>query len=103
EIKPHKIKYYLERTDENFEEHMNNVLMLYKEVSLAIERDQKDGCYYVSYDEKPGIQVLSNIHKDKCPTVACQPFLDSFIKIIPAQGYLEFQSDDWQPSSNFLL
>ncbi|MDY2798158.1 MAG: HTH domain-containing protein [Anaerobiospirillum succiniciproducens] len=35
--------------------------------------------------------------------VACQPFLDSFIKIIPAQGYLEFQSDDWQPSSNFLL
>ena len=37
EIKPHKIKYYLERTDENFEEHMNNVLMLYKEVSLAIE------------------------------------------------------------------
>lgn len=68
EIKPHKIKYYLERTDENFEEHMNNVLMLYKEVSLAIERDQKDGCYYVSYDEKPGIQVLSNIHKDKCPT-----------------------------------
>lgn len=28
----------------------------------------KDGCYYVSYDEKPGIQVLSNIYKGKCPT-----------------------------------
>lgn len=41
EIKPHKIKYYLERTDENFEEHMNNVLMLYKEVSLAIEHNHQ--------------------------------------------------------------
>lgn len=68
EIKPHKIKYYLERTDENFEEHMKNVLMLYKEVSIAVEHDLKNDCFYVSYDEKPGIQALSNIHKDRCPT-----------------------------------
>ena len=68
EIKPHKIKYYLERTDENFEEHMKNVLMLYKEVSITVEHDLKNDCFYVSYDEKPGIQALSNIHKDRCPT-----------------------------------
>lgn len=68
EIRPHKIKYYLERTDENFDEHKNNVLKVYKEVSIAAEKDSKDDCYYVSYDEKPGIQALSNIHEDRCPT-----------------------------------
>ena len=68
DIKPHKIKYYLERTDENFEEHMKNVLMLYKEVNITIEQGNTDDCYYVSYDEKPGIQALSNIYDDKAPT-----------------------------------
>ena len=61
-IKPHKIRYYLERRDEEFEVKMANVLHVYKEVALINDgelRAEKQAT--VSYDEKPGIQALKNI------------------------------------------
>ncbi len=74
-IKPHKITYYLERRDEQFEEKMAQVLSVYKDVQLintnesgqenqeAPARKQTT----VSYDEKPGIQAIKNIAAQLLP------------------------------------
>lgn len=67
DIKPHRIRYYLTRRDENFEEKMRNVLILYKKIAIEIETDQHDGTITVSYDEKPGMQVISNVDEDLPP------------------------------------
>jgi len=61
-IKPHKIRYYLERRDENFEVKMADVLHVYKEVALINDGELKaEKQTTLSYDEKPGIQALKNI------------------------------------------
>ena len=61
-IKPHKIRYYLERRDEEFDLKMANVLHVYKEVALINDGELKaEKQATVSYDEKPGIQALKNI------------------------------------------
>lgn len=61
-IKPHKIGYYLERRDPDFDIKMANILQVYKEISLInegkIEREKETT---ISYDEKPGIQEIKNI------------------------------------------
>ena len=67
-IKPHKISYYLERKDPDFEEKMASVLHVYKEVALI---NDANACNYkhttVSYDEKPGIQAIKNIAPQLMP------------------------------------
>jgi len=61
-IKPHKISYYLERRDEEFEFKMANVLQVYKEISLINDGErQSPNQTTISYDEKPGIQAIKNI------------------------------------------
>ena len=71
-IKPHKIKYYLEKRDENFEEKMETILCVYKEVNLQNEM-RKDGepldIITISVDEKPGIQAIKNIAPDLLPKI----------------------------------
>lgn len=61
-IKPHKVSYYLERKDPEFDIKMASVLHVYKEVALinddAICANRHTT---VSYDEKPGIQAIKNI------------------------------------------
>lgn len=62
EIKPHKIRYYLERRDPKFEDKMADVLHVYKDVEIlnqspGIEKETTT----LSYDEKPGIQAIKNI------------------------------------------
>jgi len=61
-IKPHKVSYYLEKRDPDFEVKMASVLHIYKEVALI---NDKNICALkhttVSYDEKPGIQAIKNI------------------------------------------
>jgi transposase len=61
-IKPHKVSYYLERRDPEFEDKMASVLHVYKEVALI---NDENICAVkhttVSYDEKPGIQAIKNI------------------------------------------
>ena len=61
-IKPHKIGYYLEKRDPEFEMKMVNVLQVYKEISLIKEgKIQREKETTISYDEKPGIQAIKNI------------------------------------------
>ena len=67
-IKPHKISYYLEKKDPDFDEKMASVLHVYKEVALV---NDNNACNYkhttVSYDEKPGIQAIKNIAPQLLP------------------------------------
>jgi hypothetical protein len=61
-IKPHKISYYLERRDDEFEVKMANVLQVYKEIALINDGElEKPNEVTLSYDEKPGIQAIKNI------------------------------------------
>lgn len=74
EIKPNKITYYLERKDPDFESKMQDVLVVYKQVSLCFDEAgnliipmDEPKTVTVSYDEKPGIQALQNIAPDLPP------------------------------------
>ena len=71
DIKPHKIKYYLEKKDPDFDRKMQEVLMIYKEVSIysqsQIPKGRTKPVYTVSIDEKPGIQALSSVSPDLSP------------------------------------
>ncbi|MEO6320854.1 MAG: IS630 family transposase, partial [Polaromonas sp.] len=62
DIKPHKIRYYLEKRDPEFDRKMQEVLMVYRDVSLTREGAVHDArpqpIYCVSVDEKPGIQAI---------------------------------------------
>lgn len=68
DIKPHKVRYYLERRDEAFEEKMAEVLCLYREVAVLKQSDAaQPDVAIVSYDEKPGIQAIGNTAPDLPP------------------------------------
>jgi transposase len=68
EIKPHRIRYYLERRDPDFEVHMHEVLMVYREVALqSPPPNAAQTLYTVSVDEKPGIQAIGNTAPDRPP------------------------------------
>lgn len=69
-IEPHKIRYFTQDRDPEFEQKMNDVLVVYKEVNLQNEQspEQKDlPVITVSIDEKPGIQALRNVSPDLPP------------------------------------
>jgi hypothetical protein len=59
EIKPHKVRYYVERRDPEFEPKMAEVLCVYREVEMrrtaAADRDGEGEIAILCYDEKPGI------------------------------------------------
>lgn len=70
-LQPHKVKYYLERRDPEFERKMQDILMVYQEVNF--QNDTGTSCplapktVTVSVDEKPGVQAIKNIAKDLPP------------------------------------
>ena len=68
-IKPHKIKYYLERRDPDFEQKMREILMVYRDVNLTNDNtpDSIPPVITVSVDEKPGVQAIQNIAPDLGP------------------------------------
>lgn len=75
DIKPFKIKYYLERKDPGFENKMHDVLLVYKQVEMQLDDDgtiiiPDNGhlTHTVSYDEKPGIQAIANKYPHHDPT-----------------------------------
>jgi transposase len=76
-IQPQKIRYYLERRDPEFEAKMKEVLLVYREVSLAAESGAKteDGrpIFTVSVDEKPGVQALALTAPDLPPVPGEHP------------------------------
>ncbi|MEO8050108.1 MAG: IS630 family transposase [Acidobacteriota bacterium] len=72
EIKPHKVRYYVERRDPEFERKMIEVLHVYKEVEIVnaglVEGTLKEPTTVtISYDEKPGIQALATTTPDRPP------------------------------------
>lgn len=76
DIKPFKIKYYLEKKDPDFENKMHDVLLVYKQVEMQFDENgciimPEDGhmTHTLSYDEKPGIQAVAN----KYPTIIRHP------------------------------
>jgi len=78
ELRPHKIRYYVQRRDPDFEPKMANVLHVYKEVEIVNEyrRGQAGrelGMVTISYDEKPGIQALAVTTPDRPPVVGQHP------------------------------
>ena len=75
EIKPNKIRYYLERKDPEFATKMHDILLVYKQVEMCFDDNgeliiniQEPKTVTISYDEKPGIQALKNIAPDLPPT-----------------------------------
>jgi len=68
EVKPHKVRYYLERRDEAFEAKMADVLCVYREVAiLRASETAETNVAIISYDEKPGIQAIANTAPDLPP------------------------------------
>jgi transposase len=67
EIKPHKVRYYLERRDPEFKAKMAEVLKLIKETAAAANQKPSEAVAIVSYDEKPGIQGLATTAPDLPP------------------------------------
>ncbi len=73
EIKPHKVRYYLERRDPEFKRKMAEVLVVYREVKLikeaaaAAKQAPSDAVAIISYDEKPGIQAIATTAPDLPP------------------------------------
>jgi len=71
EIKPHKVRYYLENRDAEFEQKMAEVLCVYREVEVlkkASARSKRSKpVAIVSCDEKPGIQAIATTAPDLPP------------------------------------
>ncbi len=75
-IKPHRIRYYLEKRDPEFDRKMAEVLMVYQEVNLQNDSatpppgtgpEAIRPIITVSVDEKPGIQAIENTAPDRPP------------------------------------
>lgn len=71
DIKPHKIRYYLEKRDPDFDRKMQEVLMVYRDVSIyaqgAVHDARPNPVYTVSVDEKPGVQAIGLTAPDLPP------------------------------------
>src|ERR1700730_5874923 len=76
EIKPHKVRYHLERRDADFEQKMAEVLCVYREVQVLKKaaakaknksKTSRKTVAIVSYDEKPGIQAIATTSPDLPP------------------------------------
>lgn len=73
-IHPNRMTYYLERRDPEFETKMAQVLVVYREVQFENAREAATPDLIatrkhadLSYDEKPGIQAISNTAPDRLP------------------------------------
>lgn len=75
DIKPHKIRYYCEKRDPEFESKMHDVLVVYKQISMQFDEngqliipEDEPMVHTVSCDEKPGIQAIATTGDDLRPT-----------------------------------
>lgn len=80
EVRPHKVRYYCERRDPDFDAKMHEVLVVYEQVSFRFDENGDlmpwDGedpeVHTVSVDEKPGIQAVSPTGPDLRPVPGVQ-------------------------------
>jgi len=75
EVKPHKVRYYLERRDPDFAPKMAEVLCVYRQVKLLKRKPPSDAVAIVSYDEKPGVQAIGTTAPDLPPQPGVHPTL----------------------------
>ena len=82
EVKPHKVRYYLERRDPQFKAKMAQVLCVYSQVNVlkqaataAMKKNRKpsEAVTVISYDEKPGIQAIATTAPDLPPEPGVHP------------------------------
>jgi transposase len=80
EVKPHKVRYYLDQRDPEFEPKMAEILCVYRHVAMLREHGAKDqdsdaggSLAIVSYDEKPGIQAIGTTAPDRPPLPGTSP------------------------------
>ena len=76
EVKPHKVRYYLERRDPEFAEKMAEVLCVYRKVKVLKEATKKkpnEAVAVISYDEKPGLQAIATTAPDLPPQPGVHP------------------------------
>ena len=75
EVKPHKVRYYLEQRDPDFAEKMAKVLCIYRQVKIlkeaaaAAKNKPSKAVAIISYDEKPGIRAIATTR----PSPECMP------------------------------
>lgn len=73
DIKPHKITYYCENRDPDFDSKMHNVLLVYKQLEMQFDESGKliisedTPIHVLPYDEKPGIQAIATTSDDLMP------------------------------------
>src|SRR5438128_361577 len=82
EVKPHKVRYYLEQRDPEFEPKMAEILCVYRQVAMLRAEGGKsrgqdgsggESLALVSYDEKPGIQAIGTTAPDRPPLPGTSP------------------------------
>jgi transposase len=67
-VKPHKVRYYLQRRDPAFEARKAEVLEVYAAAEMLRQMSEADRPVAVlSYDEKPGIQAIATTAPDLPP------------------------------------
>ena len=73
DIKPHKITYYCDNRDPDFDSKMHNVLLVYKQLEMQFGKSgrliisEDTPIHVLSYDEKPGIQAIATTSDDLMP------------------------------------
>jgi len=69
DLRPHKIRYYLEQRDPNFELKKAQILVVYKEVALLNESKHPESRQMTTLcvDEKPNLQALGTVRADHPP------------------------------------
>ena len=73
DIKPHKITYYCENRDPDFDSKMHNVLLVYKQLEMQFDESGKliisedTPIQVLPYDEKPGRQAIATTSDDLMP------------------------------------
>ncbi len=75
-LRPHKVRYYVERRDPDFERKMVDVLHFYREVQLVRDEQAADSdqlVAFLSYDEKPGIQAIETKGAERPPVPGTYP------------------------------
>jgi transposase len=84
QVKPHKVRYYLEKRDPEFGPKMAEILCVYRQVAMlrgqagSGHNQGQDGggdgsLAIVSYDEKPGIQAIATTAPDRPPLPGTSP------------------------------
>ena len=75
QLNPHKVTYYCEKRDPNFDKKMHDVLVIYKQIEIRFDdegnllpfEEEEEVVHTLSYDEKPGIQAIATTSDDKLP------------------------------------